>query len=113
MKKLAFFFLVLLVLTLDACSLFGGLHITYDVSGTTSTADVDYILADGETAHTNGVSVPWDYSFSAGSGDSIGVTARKDAGSGYVTVAIWKDYVLFIAVTTYGPNATASVSYQL
>jgi tetratricopeptide (TPR) repeat protein len=87
--------------------------IKYEVTGSTSMADVTYRNKDGGTSQANGVSIPWSYSFKGSSGKLVYISAQSKRESGSITVTIYKDGSVFKSSKSSGAYCIAEASGTL
>jgi hypothetical protein len=104
-NRLAFIYISLWILATISCEQ-ASIPITYEVTGTASTVDIDYIYNSAiGVAHASGVSLPWRFAFTVLDGNWFGLTVKKDGGNGDVTATIYKNGRYYVSVTGNGPNA--------
>ena len=87
-------------------------QIEYKATGTASNVFVTYENEDGGTSQKE-VSVPWLYSFSAGPGFFVYISAQNQGETGSVTVTIYKSGAVFKTSTSTGAYVIASASGSL
>lgn len=97
---------------LGACELPDSHAVKYEVTGSATSVYVTYEKG-GDTYKPIEVSVPWDLSYSAESGDDVYIAAMNKGESATVTVTIYDNDSVFDTSTASGAYATAKASGTL
>ena len=82
--------------------------VKYEVTGTASVVNIDYLDSNGDLAIINGQELPWEITFSANRGDQVYLSARRISETGTVTVKIFKDGTLLDEDTSTDDTAASA-----
>ncbi len=82
--------------------------VKYEVTGSASAVNIDYLDSNGDLAIINGQSLPWEITFSANKGDQVYLSAKRTGDSGTVTVKIYQNGTLLDEDTTADGSQAAA-----
>jgi len=101
-------FIFLMAVSCGNDPLSASITVKYEVSGSALSADIDYIDSNGELAIINGQDLPWEITFSANTGDTVYLSAKRNGSEGAVTVTIYRNGTILCQDTSAdGTSATA------
>ncbi len=84
--------------------------IKYCLGGSSGSYDITYFAQGEVTRQDAGVNNNWSYSFKAGPGDSLYLSAQNHLDHGTVSVYIYRDNKLWKSATSTGAYVIARVS---